>query len=210
MLVLMVVHAVQVRRGEGEPGLRRGRPPTPPPAARSRGWPTRGALTAQTRSAATRRRASETSSTSARSSSPSSSSTVRAAPPPASPSIVHRPPPRACAGHNLNYFTTGISVRGTAGGAYFSKRRRGWFDGKRPWLLSIESPVDPVRDTGRERHARMTSPPPAPPRVRRRTWGRTAGPCSACAAHSSTRTHSSPAPSASTPVRARGWGVRAR
>ena len=60
--------------------------------------------------------------------------------------IPPHPFPPPCEGHNLNYFTTGISVRGTGGGCYFAKRKRGWFDANRPWLLSIESPVDPVRN----------------------------------------------------------------
>lgn len=89
-------------------------------------------------------------------------------------------------GFNLNYVTTGISLRGCAatttasssssgsssaassssssssaavstttpppvggGGAYYSKARRGWLDGNRPHLLSLESPVDAAVDVGK-------------------------------------------------------------
>lgn len=51
-------------------------------------------------------------------------------------------------GHNLNYISTGISVRGVAG-CYYNKRKKGWFDSNRPWLLSIENPVDPTTDVGK-------------------------------------------------------------
>ena len=53
-------------------------------------------------------------------------------------------------GHNLNYVTTGISVRGGGGpGCYYSKNRRGWMDFGRPFLLSMENPCDPGTDVGR-------------------------------------------------------------
>jgi non-canonical poly(A) RNA polymerase PAPD5/7 len=41
----------------------------------------------------------------------------------------------------FNYDEVGISVR--AGGTYFSKRQRGWFDFAKRGLLSIEDPADP-------------------------------------------------------------------
>jgi DNA polymerase sigma len=51
-------------------------------------------------------------------------------------------------GATLNYQTTGISVRGSHGG-YFSKRARGWSDPMRPFLLSLENPVDSNTDVGK-------------------------------------------------------------
>lgn len=39
-------------------------------------------------------------------------------------------------------------IAGDGGGCYFSKRQRGWFDGVRPNLLSIENPTDPGIDAG--------------------------------------------------------------
>lgn len=44
-------------------------------------------------------------------------------------------------GSFFNYDETGISLRD--GGTYFSKRRRGWYDFSRRYLLSIEDPADP-------------------------------------------------------------------
>jgi len=51
-------------------------------------------------------------------------------------------------GYNLNMTTTGISVRGVAGG-YFSKADRRWFNPQRPSLLAMENPCDPETDAGK-------------------------------------------------------------
>jgi hypothetical protein len=51
-------------------------------------------------------------------------------------------------GSNLNYATTGISVRGDFGG-FYDKARKGWFDPNRPMLLSLESPADIDQDVGK-------------------------------------------------------------
>lgn len=51
-------------------------------------------------------------------------------------------------GVKLNYRTTGISLR--HGGSFFPKRsREGWFDADRPGLLSIENPLEPEMDVGK-------------------------------------------------------------
>jgi hypothetical protein len=50
-------------------------------------------------------------------------------------------------GANINYNTTGITLRGKGG--YFSKSSRGWYNAERPTLLSIENPVEPAADVGR-------------------------------------------------------------
>ena len=55
-------------------------------------------------------------------------------------------------GYNLNYVTTGITVRTGptgAGGGYFNKAKRHWADGARPFLLSVENPADPTADVGK-------------------------------------------------------------
>ncbi|CAO1635717.1 unnamed protein product [Parajaminaea phylloscopi] len=47
-------------------------------------------------------------------------------------------------GKNFGYDDTGITVR--AGGGYFSKMRRGWVDGPKPYKLSIEDPQSADND----------------------------------------------------------------
>jgi hypothetical protein len=51
-------------------------------------------------------------------------------------------------GSNLNYATTGISVRGDFGG-FYDKAKKGWYDPNRPTLLSLESPADMDQDVGK-------------------------------------------------------------
>eukprot|EP01138_Halocafeteria_seosinensis_P001100 gb/GECG01001125.1/.p1 GENE.gb/GECG01001125.1/~~gb/GECG01001125.1/.p1 ORF type:complete len:613 (+),score=83.01 gb/GECG01001125.1/:1-1839(+) len=50
-------------------------------------------------------------------------------------------------GFQLNYVSTGISVRG--GGAFFEKKARGWYNPNRPELLSIENPMYTSVDVGK-------------------------------------------------------------
>ena len=50
-------------------------------------------------------------------------------------------------GKSLNYVKVGISVR--QGGSYFLKTDCDWFDPKRPCLLSLENPLDPTLDVGK-------------------------------------------------------------
>ena len=50
-------------------------------------------------------------------------------------------------GKSLNYVKVGISVR--RGGSYFLKTDCDWFDPKRPCLLSLENPLDPTLDVGK-------------------------------------------------------------
>ncbi|PKI84475.1 hypothetical protein MVES_001808 [Malassezia vespertilionis] len=47
-------------------------------------------------------------------------------------------------GKNFGYDESGITVRGMGG--YFNKRQRGWYDGRKPFLLSIEDPHDVTND----------------------------------------------------------------
>ncbi|KAI6103594.1 hypothetical protein F5141DRAFT_216454 [Pisolithus sp. B1] len=47
-------------------------------------------------------------------------------------------------GHRFNCEEVGISIRD--GGAYFSKRQRGWYDSMKSNLLSLEDPIDPTND----------------------------------------------------------------
>lgn len=44
-------------------------------------------------------------------------------------------------GKNFNYDEVGIAIR--RGGFYYSKRARGWYQGNKAYLLSIEDPQDP-------------------------------------------------------------------
>ncbi len=47
-------------------------------------------------------------------------------------------------GLRFNYCDVGLRV--DQGGSYYSKHRRGWYDGGRPYLLSVESPLDATFD----------------------------------------------------------------
>lgn len=47
-------------------------------------------------------------------------------------------------GKNFGYDECGITVRGHGG--YFSKRQRGWYDARKPFMLSIEDPHDVGND----------------------------------------------------------------
>ena len=44
-------------------------------------------------------------------------------------------------GKNYNYDEVGIAIR--RGGFYYSKRARGWYQGNKAYLLSVEDPQDP-------------------------------------------------------------------
>lgn len=50
-------------------------------------------------------------------------------------------------GKQFNYDTVGITVRGAGG--YFSKARSGWKDERRPFLLSLEDPLDTTNDVSK-------------------------------------------------------------
>jgi len=49
-------------------------------------------------------------------------------------------------GKNFNYCNVGFSVR--SGGHYYNKSERGWYNADRPYLLSIENPLDTEHDVG--------------------------------------------------------------
>mmetsp|Transcript_13322 Transcript_13322/g.40395 ORF Transcript_13322/g.40395 Transcript_13322/m.40395 type:complete len:650 (-) Transcript_13322:311-2260(-) len=49
-------------------------------------------------------------------------------------------------GMRLN--TTAVGVRVADGGRFFNKEQRGWLDEDRPWLLSVENPIDSTHDVG--------------------------------------------------------------
>ncbi|KIY70427.1 hypothetical protein CYLTODRAFT_370984 [Cylindrobasidium torrendii FP15055 ss-10] len=51
----------------------------------------------------------------------------------------------------FNYDDTGISIRD--GGTYFSKRQRGWYNGQRGIMLSVEDPADPNNDISQGSYA---------------------------------------------------------
>ena len=50
-------------------------------------------------------------------------------------------------GKNFGYDECGITVRGLGG--YFSKRKRGWFDARKPFMLCIEDPHDIGNDVAK-------------------------------------------------------------
>lgn len=50
-------------------------------------------------------------------------------------------------GRDFNYTELGISVRN--GGSYFYKEDQGWYDGGRPFLISMENPNEPSLDIGK-------------------------------------------------------------
>lgn len=54
-------------------------------------------------------------------------------------------------GRNFGYDNVGISIRGR--GCYFTKVSRGWRDDRRPYMLSIEDPLDPSNDISKGSYA---------------------------------------------------------
>ncbi|MCO5585280.1 hypothetical protein L7F22_039213 [Adiantum nelumboides] len=54
-------------------------------------------------------------------------------------------------GRNFGYDNVGISIRGR--GQYFTKVSRGWRDDRRPFMLSIEDPLDPSNDISKGSYA---------------------------------------------------------
>ncbi|PWN33501.1 Nucleotidyltransferase, partial [Meira miltonrushii] len=54
-------------------------------------------------------------------------------------------------GRNFGYDNVGISIRGR--GNYFTKVSRGWRDDRRPYMLSIEDPLDPANDISKGSYA---------------------------------------------------------
>jgi len=49
-------------------------------------------------------------------------------------------------GYRLNYNEVGVRV--SRDGGFYRKRSRGWVVKERPYLLSVESPIDPSVDVG--------------------------------------------------------------
>ncbi|WFC99105.1 polynucleotide adenylyltransferase [Malassezia yamatoensis] len=54
-------------------------------------------------------------------------------------------------GKNYGYDDCGVTVRGLGG--YFNKRKRGWYDGRKPFMLCIEDPHDVGNDIAKGSYA---------------------------------------------------------